>query len=749
MSRPSRALAATAALLFLAAPALAQQKLLTLDDLYDPDKRVDWSGSPPTGIAWISDTHFVYAKSEGEGGRRGRASSEWLKVDAATGKSEPLLEAAKLEAALEKTGLSSDEARRASRARFVWNEKRTALLLGVAGDLYQYDIGSDKAARLTFTPGDEDDPSFSPDGTLVAFTRAHDLYVVALADQRERRLTTDGSDDLLNGKLDWVYQEEVYGRGNYKAYWWSPDSRSLAYLQFNEKNVPKYTLVDDIPYRPTVETWHHPKAGDPNPTVKLGTVRVSGAAPRFLDLDRYTPIEFLIVDVAWTPDSKQVAFQVQDREQRWLDLDFGNPTSGEVKPLFRETTKAWVDNLGPPRWLKDGSFLWFSEKSGWKHLYHYKADGTLIRQVTDGRWEARTFHGVDEAKGQVYFSGTERSHIAPDVYRVPLGGGAPVRLSKAEGSHSANFNPSFSIYVDTWSDAATPTQVRLYKADGSELRVLDENKAAAARVAEYRISKPEFLKVRTRDGFEMEAMLIKPPGFDPKRRYPVYQQTYGGPHAPQVANRWGGSGAMYHQMLAQKGILVWICDNRSASGKGAESTWANYKRLGESELADIEDGLDWLKKQPWVDGSRIGINGWSYGGFMVSYALTHSKSFAMGIAGGTVADFRDYDSIYTERYMLMPQNNPDGYKETAPRFAAKNLHGNLLLVHGAIDDNVHPQNTMQFAYELQKAGKPFRLMLYPKSRHGVSDPALVKHMRAMMLDFITENLLERGHEGSR
>jgi dipeptidyl-peptidase-4 len=746
-TRFRRAPSAAAALLCLATPALAQQKLLTLDELYDPEKRVDWSGSTPTGIAWISDSHFVYAKGEPGEGRRG--GSQWLKVEAATGRSEPLLEASKLEAALARLGLAPDETRRATRARFVWNETRTGLLVAAAGDLYQYDLPADKASRLTFTPGDEDDPSFSPDGTLVAFTRAHDLYVVGLADQRERRLTTDGSDELLNGKLDWVYQEEVYGRGNYKAYWWSPDSRSLAFLQFDEKNVPKYTLVDDIPYRPTVETWHHPKAGDPNPTVKIASVRVVGGAPKFLDLDRYAPVEFLIVDVAWTPDSKQVVFQVQDREQRWLDLNLGNPTSGDTKALFRETTKAWVDNLGPPRWLKDGSFLWFSERSGWKHLYHYKADGSLVRQVTDGRWEARTFHGVDEAKGQVYFSGTERSHIAPDVYRVALGGGAPVRLSRALGSHSASFNPAFSMYVDSWSDASTPTQVRVHHADGSELRVLEDNKAVSAKVAEYRTSKPEFLKVKTRDGFEMEAVLIKPPGFDPKRRYPVYQQTYAGPHAPQVRNSWSGTTAMYHQLLAQKGIVVWICDNRSASGKGAESTWVNYKRLGESELADIEDGLAWLKQQPWVDGSRIGINGWSYGGFMVSYALTHSRSFAMGIAGGTVADWRDYDSIYTERYMLMPQNNPEGYKASSPRFAARNLHGNLLLVHGAIDDNVHPQNTMQLAYELQKAGKPFRMMLYPKSRHGVTDQALQKHMRAMMLDFVVENLLEPRHDGSR
>jgi dipeptidyl-peptidase-4 len=220
----------------------------------------------------------------------------------------------------------------------------------------------------------------------------------------------------------------------------------------------------------------------------------------------------------------------------------------------------------------------------------------------------------------------------------------------------------------------------------------------------------------------------------------VFQHTYGGPHAPQVRNAWGGA-SMFHQLLAQRGIIVWICDNRTASGKGAESVWPGYKRMGEQELADVEDCLGWLKQQPYVDGTRIGLSGWSYGGFMVTYALTHSKSFAMGIAGGSVTDWRNYDSIYTERYMRMPQNNPDGYQRTAPRLAAKDLHGKLLLIHGAIDDNVHPQNTLQLANELQKAGKPFRMMLYPKSRHGVGEPRLVKHMQAMMLDFISETLL--------
>jgi dipeptidyl-peptidase-4 len=254
--------------------------------------------------------------------------------------------------------------------------------------------------------------------------------------------------------------------------------------------------------------------------------------------------------------------------------------------------------------------------------------------------------------------------------------------------------------------------------------------------------------VPTRDGFLMEAMIIKPPDFDPKKKYPVYQHTYAGPHAPQVRNAWGGTTYLFHQLLAQHGIVVWICDNRSASGKGAESAWAAFQRLGESELADIEDGLAYLKKQPWVDAARIGISGWSYGGFMVSYALTHSTSFAMGIAGGSVTDWRNYDSIYTERFMRLPENNPEGYARTAPRLAAKQLAGRLLLLHGTMDDNVHVQNTLQFAYELQRAGKPFELMLYPRSRHGVSDPLLVRHMRQAMLDFVLRTLKPAGTGGT-
>jgi len=732
-----RALTLILTSILAAAPLLAQQKLLTIDDLFDPEKPVDFNGKPPR-ISWIDGSHYAWARETSDG-----KGVDWQKVDAVSGASQPLFDPARMEAALAKLpGITANEARETAHAReLIFNPKYTAALIKLSGDLYHFNFADGAAARLTYAAGDEEDPSFSPDGTLVAFTRNHNLFVVDVAAHREAQLTTDGTPKILNGKLDWVYEEEIYGRGQKQAYWWSPDSSRLAFLQIDDRPVSTYVTVDDIPYNPTVEQWEYPRAGDPNPKVKLGVVRTTGGGVEWVDTSKYSAIDHLLVRVGWTPDGARVAYAVQNRVQSWLDVDLWDAGKHTARTLMRETSKYWIDSdrAELPTWLKDGSYLYPSETSGWRHLYHYSADGTLLKQVTSGKWEVRTLHGVDEASGMIYFSGTEHSPIGGDVYRVRLDGSGLERLSKREGTHTARFSPDFSFYSDSWSDAATPTDVRMYRNNGSEVRVLYAGNAAA--LASYRLAKPEFLQVKTRDGFLMEAEMIKPPDFDAAKKYPVYQFTYGGPHAPMVRNAWTGSATyLYHQMLAQKGIIVWICDNRTASGKGMEPTWALYHHFGDTELSDIEDGIAWLKQQPYVDGARIGIHGWSYGGFMTSYTLTHSTSFVMGIAGGTVSDFRDYDSVYTERYLGLPQENADGYRGSAPRWAAANLHGALLLIHGEIDDNVHPHNTMQFAYELQKAGKPFQLMIYPKSRHGVAEPNLVKHLHALMLEFTLEHL---------
>jgi dipeptidyl-peptidase-4 len=725
-----------AVVLLFVAPISAQEKYLTLDDLYDPKTKVDFNGSPPLNLIWLPDgEHYLQRQTDSES-----RLTHWLKVHAQTGRSTPFYDATKMEAAFARLpGFTPEQARRvANQGSYLMNQGKTAVLINEANDLFYYPLGSDTAVRLTNGPEPEVGEEFSPDGKLVSFVRNYNLYVVELATPRERALTTDGGPELLNGRLDWVYQEEVYGRGNFKGYWWSPDSTKLAYLRLDESPVKEFTVVDHIPYRLELEVTNYPKAGDPNPKVDLGIINVAGGKTVWADTFKYQSIEFLIVRVGWTPDSRNVVYQVQDREQTWLDLNLAHANDGKSETLFQETSKAWVGVTGEPHWLKDGSFLWLSERTGWQHIYHYAADGRLIRPVTAGSWDVGSVYGVDEEKGIVYLSGTAHSFIAAHAYRIRLDGTELTRLTQTEGTHQCSFNSDFSLYINVWSDVNTPTQVRLHDAAGALVRVIDENKIEVLK--QYKLGQPEFLQVKTRDGFIMEAMMIKPPDFDPQKKYPVMCYTYSGPQAPAVRNSWGGTGYLWHQMLAQKGYIIWICDNRTASNKGIESAWPLYRNFGELELRDWEDGLAWLKRQPYVDGTRIGLWGWSYGGFMTCYALTHSTSFKMGIAGAPVTDWRNYDTIYTERYMGTPQNNPDGYKKSSPVPAAENLHGKLLLIHGTIDDNVHLQNTIQFIYALQKAGKQFQLMLYPKSRHGVTDPLLVKHLRTMMTNFILENL---------
>jgi len=723
--------AATVCTMALAASAVAQApRALSIDAIYDPARRVDFNGTPPTNLEWIDDATYLQSRRVGGG-------IDWLKIDAVSGASSPLFERARMEAAL---ALLPGVVREAAAAAvdsgdIVFNPARTMALVSMHDDLFVYDFGSHTATRLTSTPGPEEEAGFSPDGQRVAFVRANNLYVVGVQQPAERALTADGGPQLLNGKLDWLYQEEIYGRGRFRGYWWSPDSTRLAFLQLDERPVPEYTIVDDIPYRPDVEVTDYPKAGDANPLVKLGVARVAEGAPLWIAQGPYAADDMLIVDVAWAPGGRDLTYQVQDREQTWLDLTVADAVSGRTRRLFRETTPAWVNVNGSPVWLKDGSFLWFSERDGFKHLYHYRADGTLIRQVTTGRWEVRGLHGVDETRGQVYFDAGLRRHIDTDVFRISLDGTGPTRISRTEGTHRVTFSPSFSYYLDTWSTVTTPRQVRLHRADGSELRVIDANPVPA--LADYRLSPPEFVEVRARDGFVMDAMLIKPPDFDPSKRYPVYQLTYGGPGTALVRNEWGGSQYLYHQLIAQQGILVWVLDNRSAGGKGAESQWPVYGKLGELELRDLEDGISWLTQQPYVDPSRIVLHGWSYGGFMTAYALTHSTSWAGGIVGAPVTDWRNYDTVYTERYMKTPAHNAEGYRATAPRFAAASLHGRMLLIHGGIDDNVHRQNSEQLAYELERAGKPFEMMIYPRQRHGFTDARLNRHLRQTMFDFIT------------
>ena len=706
---------------------------LTLDLLFDPAQKTNFNGSPARRLKWLQDGEH-YLKTHGRG------SGSLDRVKAASGDTKTLFDNADLRASLATLpGFTASELEQTTKdSRFELAPDEDGLLIRHAGDLFYHRLGGDGAVRLTHSLQKEELARFSPNGALLSFVRDSDLYVVDIEGARERRLTTDGGDELLNGKLDWVYQEEIYGRGNFKGYWWSPDGSRLAYLQLDETQVPEFTVVDHLLLHLGREVMRYPKAGDPNPRVRLGVISAAAGKTEWVTTFKYEGSDFLITRVGWTPDSRAVVFQVQNRQQTWLDLNRYDLAEDKTRTLFREKTPAWTSVLGEPKWLEDGSFLWLSERTGWKHIYHYTAEGKLVGALTKGEWEVASLFGADKDRKWVYFSAYRDRPIDQHVYRIRLNGGGLRRLSERPGTHRAHFNPQFSRFIDSWSNISTPVKVGLYDSEGSLIRMIDENRVRA--LEKLRLSPPEFLQVETKDGFQMEAMMIRPPDFDAKKKYPVLCYVYGGPQIPRVKNRWGRTRYLWHQYLAQKGYIIWMCDNRSASGKGAHSAWPAYRNLGELELRDVEEGIEWLRSQSYVDSDRIGLWGWSYGGYLTLYALTHSTSFKMGIAGAPVTDWRLYDTIYTERYMGLPQENPDGYGKSSVLESAGNLSGKLLLIHGTIDDNVHLQNTIQLIERLQKRGKSFEMMLYPKSRHGITNPTRQHHLYRLMTRFILDNL---------
>ncbi|MCE9594219.1 MAG: S9 family peptidase [Planctomycetes bacterium] len=661
-------------------------------------------------------------------------------VDPTTGKAEPLIDAAQFERALVAAGATAEQAKDwSSRTAFDFTDAQDAILLQEDNDLWVWRIGSDAAVRVTHDAGEEQDPRFSPDGKSIAFVRDYNVFVVGQDGAPPRQLTTEGGAERYIGRLDWVYQEEVYGRGNFNGLWWSPDSRTLAVLDLDERPVPEI-VINDLRGMPhwTSEHWRYPKAGDPNPIARLWTIDATSGERREVDLSSYPEDDRLIVRVGWRPDSSAVIAQVQNRVQTWLDLLSAPRDGGAPTRLLRDATASWIEPIDGFQWLADGKrFLWQSDRDGYMQLYLYDDTGALVRRLTSGQWEVDQLLGVDP-QGRVWFVADHDDVKVDTLWSVGLDGSSLMRVGPLGGVHTISMAPSYRHYVDTLSTLQTPGSIVLRNIDGTEVRTLwtcDETARAAAVV-----SKPEFVQVKTRDGFELEAYVIKPTGFDAKKKYPVMCFVYGGPHAPKVRDAWGGFDFLYHELLAEEGYVIWVCDNRSASGKGLAASVGAWKNLGAIELADTEEGLDWLVGQGWVDPKRIGIWGWSYGGYLTSFALTHSKRFALGIAGGPVTDWRFYDSIYTERLMDLPQVNAKGYDASSVLKAAKDLSGELMLIHGAIDENVHLQNTMQLAEALQRAQKLFRLMIYPGNRHGVVQPDQRTHLYSMMRDFIREKL---------
>ena len=721
-----------------------ENKLLTLEDIYDPGRKGIFEGKSTSLRKWVSDDHYMELINHED--KNDEENSLWRRIDARTGEGVALYDLAVMRTAIEESaGVSALDATEMSRpSKHRLNSDQTAALIEHNGTLAYYRFGSDRITLCDTDIDMEAGAGFSPNGSWISYIKNDNIYVTKVPGETTHALTTRGGGSVLAGRLDWVYQEELYGRGNFTGHWWSPDATHIAFLELDTSQVREHWIPDHVSNQQD-QKIHYPRAGESNPTVRLGVVSVPEGHTRWIDTSKYDSIDHLIVRVAWAADGASILFQVQDREQQWLDLVGAEPKTGQARTIFRETTPAWVESLDNPHWLEDGSFVWLSERSGWRHIYHYNEIQDAPKPVTSGDWDVRKIYGIDTVQHWIYFSATEHSPIAAHTYRIRPDGSGLERLTDREGTHASTFSPTFRYFIDSWSNAVTPPEVRLHRVlhQGDD-ETIDEgeilNTHSVPNLSIYAWGRTELTNVSARDGFKLPGMLIRPPDFDPNRKYPVLCHVYGGPMTPKVQDAWGGSIHAWHHMLAQRGAIVWVLDNRSSSGRGAVASWPIYRRVGEMELSDLEDGITWLKSQRYVDPERLGIWGWSFGGYLTAYAMTHSALFRMGIAGAPVTDWNLYDSIYTERYMSRPSNNPEGYRNSSVLEGADKLHGKLLILHGTMDENVHIEHSMQLVHKLQKADKDFETMFYPQAKHKIEDPEQLYHMQGVMTNFVLENL---------
>ncbi|MFH1754460.1 MAG: S9 family peptidase [Candidatus Latescibacterota bacterium] len=619
---------------------------------------------------------------------------------------------------------------------YIWSEQSATIVFCYEGDVFTLDTESAVLHRHTQSKGTEDNVTFSPDGNMLAYTRGNDLYFMDGGE--ETRITSTGADTLYNGVLNWVYMEELFTRGNTQAYWWAPDGSAIAFMEIRDGHVPEFPIVDPVPTHGSVEMQRYPKAGDPNPDVRIGVYdigedKIYWGAP-------VTGEDGYIARVYWLSDSKRLAIEKLNRDQNSLTLLFTNYASGRSETILHETDSTWVtvDDIKHYYDTKP-RFAWASERSGRSHIYLYGLDGGLIRQISKGPWDVRSLDGVDEERGDIYFTATRESPLERHLYRINEKGEELHRLTRRAGSHRAVLSPNHRYYLDYYSSIDTPTELAVHDADGKHLFTLSTAPEEAAFLKT--LPKPEFVTVTSDEGLSFQCQIIKPGRFDKHKKYPVIIYTYGGPSSQVVSNRWGGAFYLWQAMMADRGYILFSLDNRGTFGKGRK--WINpvYKRLGEIELRDQLSGVDYLKSLPYVDPARIGIWGWSYGGFMTCLALCKAPDvFKAGVAVAPVVDFRLYDSIYTERFMKRPQDNEKGYDDNAPLNFVEDIASPLLLVHGFVDDNVHMQNTLVFADSLIEHGKDFDLMLYPGKEHSIRGDKARTHLFNKITAFFEENL---------
>lgn len=607
--------------------------------------------------------------------------------------------------------------------------------------------------------------TFSPAGNKVAFVRGNNLYVKDIEENIEIQCTKDGkNNEIINGATDWVYEEEF---GFDKAFFWSSDGAKIAYYRFDESGVKEFTMAKYGSLYPYDYKFKYPKAGESNATVSIHVFDLDSQSSKKIDIGdsfEYVP------RIKWTKDPSILSIQRMNRHQNRLDLLLGDVELGSSKLILTEERDTYVDITDDLTFLKNGNqFIWSSDQNGFNHLYLYSLSGTLLNQITSGNWDVMSYIGYNEIEDKVYFIGAvdqvdlqlkvskEKKAVYADpnknkmqfvssplerhLFSIDLNGENNAKLSIIKGTNSAHFSKGFTYYINYHTSATTPKFVSLHRSSGEQIRILENNSRLKENLLSFNLSKTEFFNFTTSEGVKLNGWMIKPPDFDNSKQYPLLMYVYGGPGAQTVNDSWGNKNAFWYQMLAQQGYIVVSVDNRGTGARGADFKKCTYKELGKLETIDQIEAAKYLGNFSYIDSERIGIWGWSYGGYMTSLCMTKGADvFKLGIAVAPVTNWRYYDSIYTERYMQTPQENASGYDNNSPINHVGKLEGKYLLVHGSADDNVHYQNTMEMISALVGANKQFDLFIYPDKNHGIYGGNTRLHLFTKMTDFILNNL---------
>jgi dipeptidyl-peptidase 4 len=599
-----------------------------------------------------------------------------------------------------------------------------------------YDF-KDKSITTLSDSGKQTDAYFSPDGLKVVFVRENNIFIKDLVSKKEIQVTFDGKkNEIINGHADWVYEEEFEIE---QALYWSADGSRLAYYKFDERKVKEFYMAIYGNLYPEDYRYKYPKAGEDNSKVEVYIYDLSANVSVKAQLDKET--DQYIPRVQWTNDPKLLAVQRMNRLQNHLELLLVNE-KGESKNILTEDSKTYIDVSNDLYFLGDNKqFIWSSSKDGFNHLYLYKMDGKPVKQITKGKWDVIKLSGVNDAKKLLYYQSSEVSPLEKHVYSILLDGTDKKRITPNKGSNDVIFSKGFSYYIITHSNATTPTSYTLFARDGQQLKTLEDNGELKEKLKQYNISAKKFFNFKIPSGGNLNGWMIKPSNFDSTKKYPVLMFVYGGPGSQTVVDSWDARNGLWYQHLAQNGYIVVSVDNRGTGARGDEFKKCTYLQLGKLETEDQTETAKYLASLSFIDSKRIGIQGWSYGGYMTSLCLTKSSDvFKMGIAVAPVTNWKFYDSIYTERYLRTPQQNQKGYDDNSPINFAAGLKGKFLLIHGTADDNVHLQNSMEFVSALVKANKPFDSFFYPNKNHSIYGGNTRLHLYSKMTDFILKNL---------